>query len=99
MRTRTGEDFKAMSFELKVLFYSIAKIQSGSERSKKVTALEEVIIEMVSDLPLSVNVVAKEKQLIEDVLHNNYLAKSNEEGLEILIQRIAPLMKNLEKKG
>jgi len=26
MRTRTGEDFKAMSFELKVITYSIAKL-------------------------------------------------------------------------
>ena len=96
MRTRTGEDFKAMSFELKVLHYSIAKLSSTNVNDKKVKTLEEVIIEMVSDLPLSVNVVAKEKDLIEGVLHNDYLAKSDEEGLDRLVQKIAPLMKYRE---
>lgn len=97
MRTRTGEDFKAMSFELKVLHFSIAKLGTGEDEEKKAEALQEVIIEMVSDLPLSVNVVAKEKDLIEEVLHNNYLAKAGEEDLDVLIERIAPLMKYREE--
>ena len=97
MRTRTGEDFKAMSFELKVLQYSIAKLEADGLEDKKVQTLEEVIIEMVSDLPLSVNVVAKEKELIEDILNNGYLAKADEEGLDILVQKIAPLMKYREE--
>lgn len=97
MRTRTGEDYKAMSFELKVLHYSIAKLDEQTDQEKKVATLAEVIIEMVSDLPLSVNVVAKEKELIEGVLHNDYLAKADEEGLEVLVQRIAPLMKYREE--
>jgi len=62
MRTRTGEDYKAMSFELKVLYYSIARLNEQNNQDKKIKTLEEVIIEMVSDLPLSVNVVAKEKE-------------------------------------
>jgi type I restriction enzyme R subunit len=97
MRTRTTEDFKAMGFELKVINYSIAKIESEGKSTKKVKALEEVIIEMVSDLPLTVNLVAKEKELIEDILDNNYLAKADEKGLENLIQKIAPLMKYREE--
>lgn len=97
MRTRTGEDYKAMSFELKVLFYSIAKLENRAEQDKKTKTLEEVIIEMVSDLPLSVNIVAKEKELIEEVLHSGYLEKADEEALDILIQKIAPLMKYREE--
>lgn len=97
MRTRTGEDFKAMSFELKVLQYSIAKLDAEGLEDKKVQTLEEVIIEMVSDLPLSVNVVAKEKELIEDVLNNGYLAKADEARLDVLIQKLAPLMKYREE--
>ena len=96
MRTRTGEDFKAMSFELKVLYYSIAKLDAQPGQDKKITTLEEVIIEMVSDLPLSVNVVAKEKGLIDEVLSNGYLGKTDEQGLEDLVQKIAPLMKYRE---
>ncbi len=97
MRTRTGEDFKAMSFELKVLQYSIAKLGASEKTDKKVQTLEEVIIEMVSDLPLSVNIVAKDKELIDDVLNNGYLAKADEKGLDILTQKIAPLMKYREE--
>lgn len=91
MRTRSGEDFKAMSFELKVLYYSLARLEKSDE--KKVNTLEEVIIEMVSDLPLSVNIVAKEKDLIEEVLHNNYIAKADEDALDVLVQKLAPLMR------
>jgi len=97
MRTRTGEDYKAMSFEIRVLYYSIAKLNEQASEDKKVKTMEEVIIEMVSDLPLSVNVVAKEKKLIYDILHNDYLGKAGEEELEILIKRIAPLMKYREE--
>lgn len=98
MRTRTGEDFKAMAFELKVIHYSIAKLESKGEPDTKLSAIGEAIIEMVSDLPLTVNVVAKETDLIEEVLENNYLAKADEDGLENLIQRIAPLMKYREEE-
>ncbi|OGF25050.1 restriction endonuclease subunit R [Candidatus Falkowbacteria bacterium RIFOXYB2_FULL_47_14] len=90
MRTRTGEDFKAMSFELKVLHYSIAKLDNQDKRAQ---VLGEALVEMVSDLPLSVNVVAKEKKLIEEILHGNFLKKADDNALEVLIQKIAPLMK------
>ena len=97
MRTRTGEDFKAMSFELKVITYSIAKLGDETGEDKKVQAIGEALIEMVSDLPLSVNVVAKEQGLIDDILHNGYLAKADDDELEMVIQKIAPLMKYREE--
>jgi type I restriction enzyme R subunit len=97
MRTRTGEDYKAMSFELKVIQYSIAKLAQTDKQEKKITALEDVLIEMVSDLPLTVNVVAREKDLIEEVLHGGYLAKATDANLDVLIDRIAPLMKYREE--
>ncbi len=97
MRTRTGEDYKAMSFELKVMQYSIAKFSQADNQEKKVSALENVLIEMVSDLPLTVNVVANEKDLIEEVLHSGYLAKATDADLDVLIDRIAPLMKYREE--
>lgn len=97
MRARTGEDYKAMSFEFKVLVYSIAKLDKRGGQDDKIKTLEEVIIEMVSDLPLSVNVVAKEKEIIENVLHNGYLVKADETALEVLVKKIAPLMKYREE--
>jgi type I restriction enzyme R subunit len=97
MRTRTGEDYKAMSFELKVINYSITKLDVHTGQDKKANTLEEVIVEMVSDLPLSVNVVAKERELIEKVLNTGYLEKADERALEIIIQKISPLMKYREE--
>lgn len=97
MRTRTGEDFKAMGFELKLLHYSIAKLNNQDSQEKRIKTLEEVIIEMVSDLPLTVNVVAKEKELIEEILRNSYLARADEAALEVVVQKIAPLMKYREE--
>ncbi|EKE05901.1 MAG: hypothetical protein ACD_19C00157G0001, partial [uncultured bacterium] len=96
MRTRTGEDFKAMSFELKVIKYSIAKLDKTINEKKSQT-LEEVIVEMISDLPLTVNVVNKEKELIEEILNNGYLLKTDDAGLDKVIEKIAPLMKYREE--
>lgn len=93
MRTRTGEDYKAMSFEIKVRQYSNVKLVESDKQDKKLSALEDVIIEMVSDLPLTVNVVAKQKDLIEEILNSGYLAKADDAALDVLIEKIAPLMK------
>lgn len=97
MRTRTTEDFAAMSFELNVQEYSIAKLEGTEKSSKKGDALKEIIIEKVSDLPLSVNVVAKEKTLIESVLYSGYIESATEPDLEMLIERLSPLMKYREE--
>ncbi len=101
MRTRTGEDFDAMSFEINVTNYAIAKLQEGElqwdKYDKKMEMLVDVIKEKVSDLPLSVNIVAKEKDLVEAILNNGYVEKSDDAGLDVLIQKIAPLMRFREE--
>ncbi len=96
MRTRSGEDYDAMYFELKVLKYSIVKIdelQDKKLREVLLSGAEEAIIEMVADLPLNVNVVAKQKDLINSVMTGNYLQKAGEPELNILIDKLGPLMK------
>jgi len=93
MRTRTGEDYKAMSFEIKVLRYSILKLKNDIQEEKKLLTHEDALIEMVSDLPLTVNVVAKKEELIEAITHGGYLAKADDTQLNIVIDKIAPLMK------
>jgi len=93
MRTRTGEDYKAMGFEIRVIKYSIAKLSEDEKIDKKMQALEDVLVEMVSDLPLTVNVVAKQAELIEAILNGGYLAKAGENELNTVIEKIAPLMK------
>ncbi len=93
MRTRTGEDFDAMSFEINVLNLSIAKLRDFDKKEKKLEMLADVIVEKVSDLPLDVNTVAKEGDLIEAVLNNGYVQKADEDDLEVLIKKLAPLMR------
>lgn len=97
MRTRTGEDYKAMSFELNILNLSITRMQEDEKSEKKATTLEDLITEKISDLPLSVNIVAREKEIIEAVLHNEYLQKADEKDLDTLVEKIAPLMKYREE--
>ncbi len=96
MRTRTGEDYKAMSFETRVLKYSIGKLTDGFDE-KKLGLMEEALIEIVSDLPLTVNVVAKEEELINKILNNGFIGKATDEELDEIIERIAPLMKYREE--
>lgn len=93
MRTRTGEDFDAMSFEINVLNLSIAKLRDFDKKEKKLEMLADVIVEKVSDLPLDVNTVAKQEELIEAVLNNGYVQKADEDDLEVLIEKLAPLMR------
>ncbi|KKP37108.1 MAG: Type I restriction-modification system, restriction subunit R [Candidatus Peregrinibacteria bacterium GW2011_GWA2_33_10] len=97
MRTRTGEDYKAMSFEIKVMEYSIAKMQEDEKNEKRASTIEAAIIEMVEDLPISVNIVAAQLQLIGEITNDNYLRNADEKDLEVLITNIAPLMKYREE--
>jgi type I restriction enzyme, R subunit len=96
MRTRTGEDYRAMAFEIKVMKYSIAKLTEGFDDSKKET-MEEALIEMVSDLPLTVNVVAKHEDLINNIINNGFIGKASDLQLDEVIEKIAPLMKYREE--
>lgn len=96
MRTRTGEDYKAMAFEIKVMKYSIAKLTEGYDDNKRET-MEEALIEMVSDLPLTVNVVAKHEELINNIVNNGFIGKASDEQLDEVIEKIAPLMKYREE--
>ncbi len=93
MRTRSGEDYAAMYFELTVVQYSIEIMDQTSAEKSLATGLAVTIKEMVSDLPLSVNIVAKQKKLIDAVLKDQYVEKAGEKQLDTLIEKLAPLMK------
>lgn len=94
MRARTNEDFKAMSLELNVLQLAIARLE---ENEKKIETLEQVIIEKVSDLPLSVNTVAKQKETIEAVLNEGLIHKASDAQLQELVGKLSPLMRFREE--
>jgi type I restriction enzyme, R subunit len=88
-RTISGVDFKAMRFEKDIVEVSLAHL--GNEKDKFDT-LKESIIEEISELPLTVNIVAKEEQLIRQSQTNNYWATISEQKFDELIEKLCPLM-------
>lgn len=88
-RTISGVDFKAMRFEKDVLEVSIAYWQKDTE---KFEALKNVIIEEISELPLSVNTVAKQRDLIQQAQTDYFWNTISESKLSSLIENLAPLM-------
>jgi type I restriction enzyme R subunit len=90
LRTVSTADFKAMRFEKDIVEVSLAHL---SNEKDKFEALEESIIEVISELPLSVNSVAREEELIRKSQTNHYWATIDEDKFDDLIERLGPLMK------
>ncbi len=97
-RTVSEADFKAMRFERDLLEFSLAKL---CEEKDKAETLKEGIVEQISELPLSVNFVKAEEDLIRSAQTNHYWAKSGlvvmEESLDEMNTRLGPLMKFREQ--
>jgi type I restriction enzyme R subunit len=90
LRTVSEVDFKAMRFEKDMVEVSLAHLTGEKE---KFQALQESIIEEISELPLSINLVASESALIKQAQSRHYWTTLDESKCETLIQRISPLMK------
>jgi len=90
LRARTGLDVKSIRFETDVVELGTALL---AENDAAFDAIRESLLEQVSELPLSVNIVAHEKPLIEDVLRPAWWACLTEEKMQFMIERIAPLMR------
>jgi type I restriction enzyme R subunit len=90
LRTVSDVDFKAMRFEKDIVEVSLAHL---SGEIQKFETLKESIIEEIGELPLSVNIVAREHDLIKHSQNNHYWATINEDKFEELIQKLSPLMK------
>jgi len=90
LRARYGIDFKAMRFEIDITDLATANILANSE---SLDVLKENIVEQVNELPLSINTIQKEKDLIEDIQSNRFWSSINEEKLYDVIKRLSPLMR------
>ena len=89
-RTVSQVDFKIMRFRKDVLETSLAFLEEDNE---KFDALKEGIIEIVSELPMSVNVVARKKDYINRVLSNSFWKTIDDTGFDELADTISPLIK------
>jgi len=90
LRTVADADFKAMRFEKDIVEVSLAHL---AEEKEKFETLKDSIIEKIGELPLSVNIVAREKELIQQTQTNHFWANTSEEKFDELILKLSPLMK------
>jgi type I restriction enzyme R subunit len=101
MRVLSNADFKAMHFILDIIETQIARLLNDRDRFE---VLRQAIIEKVSELPLSVNIVAKEREWIEKVQSTTFWSNMSDDDLGEIAEHLAPLMKyrqpyvTLEKK-
>ena len=96
-RALSALDFKAMRFERDLNEYSLAKL---NQEQQKAELLKEGIIAQVGKLPLSVNFVKAEENIIREVQFNHFWSKTNFNELDLSIEQLSiklgPLMKFLE---
>ena len=90
LRTVADVDFKAMRFEKDIVEISLAHL---TDQKDKFEALKDSIMEEIGELPLSINMVAKEQELIRQAQRNHFWSTVTEEKFDELIQKLSPLMK------
>ena len=92
-RTLADADFKAMRFEKDIVEVSLAHL---AKEPNKFDTLKDSIIEEIGELPLSINIVAKEQDLIRQAQTNHFWATITEDKFDELINKLSPLMKYRE---
>jgi type I restriction enzyme R subunit len=80
-RVVSQADFKAMRFEKEILEASLAHLKDEKE---KYAALTENLVVQISELPLSVNIVAQEAGLIQKAQTNHYWATMTDQSFDHL---------------
>jgi type I restriction enzyme R subunit len=94
MRARSEVDFKAMRFEMEIVELSTALLEKNADQ---VQIIRDSIINQVNELPLSVNVVEAEHDLIEEVINPyNDWSDVSVEWLNSITKKISPLMRYRE---
>jgi len=89
-RTVSQTDFKAMRFRKDLLETSLAMLANEKE---KFETLKDNITELIGELPLSVNIVARQEAIIKLAQTNHYWAKATDETFDELAEKLSALMK------
>ncbi|MDP3774286.1 MAG: DEAD/DEAH box helicase family protein [Gemmatimonadales bacterium] len=89
LRAKSDAEFKALRFETDVVEFGTALLAGNRDA---MDVLRETIVQQVAELPLGVNLVLKERALIEAVLAPAWWAAVSDIGLRDLAARLAPLM-------
>lgn len=94
-RARSTGDYRAMAFEKDVVEAQTAVLARNAELLE---AMRERIQAAAGELPISVNLVARERPAIERVLSDGFWLGPTDAGLEELVSRLGPLMKLRQKR-
>jgi len=92
-KTMVGVDFKAMRFEKDVLEASLSKLKGEQEAYNKQS---QKLMEQVEQLPLNINIVAKHKDTIQELLKASFWMSVTDEQLDGVSEELAPIMKYRE---
>lgn len=93
LRTISDKDFKAMRFEKDIVEISLTHLNKEQD---KLETLKTAVVEIIAELPTSVNIVAKEADLIRQAQTNQFWATVNEAKFDTLIEKLAPLIKFID---
>ncbi|MFA6365814.1 MAG: DEAD/DEAH box helicase family protein [Candidatus Hydrogenedentales bacterium] len=89
-RTMSQTDFKAMRFRKDLLETSLAKL---ADEKEKYETLKDNIVELIGELPLSVNIVAREKKIIKIAQTTHFWAQADDDTFDELDEKLSALMK------
>ena len=90
LRAQASTNLKSLRFEIDVVEYSTARLAGEDDR---VEAIKESIRSQLDELPMNVNVVNREQELIEATLDEAWWIDPPHVDLHHLTRRLAPLMK------
>ena len=96
LRARSAADFKGMRFELMTVEAATALMARNPDAF---AAARESLLAQIGELPVTVNLVAREKSFIEDVLRIGWWTSPSEAKLRELSARLAPLMRFRQQRS
>src|SRR6266571_3809794 len=88
LRAKSDADFKTLRFETDAVELGTALLAGNRDA---VGALREAVVEQVAELPLGVNLVARERELIDAVVSPAWWASVDDARLRGVVARLAPL--------
>jgi len=89
LRTRASTDLKAFRLLIDVVEFSTARLSGEDDRAE---AIAESIRSQLEELPMTVNVVSRERELVEAALEDEWWIDPSDAALHDLSERLAPLM-------